>query len=70
MILAVGSQANTEGLGLEGTGVVLEKGHVVTDPWGATGAPGVNGAPRWKRCASPQCDPHCERLVRLLSWIP
>ena len=31
MILAVGIVANTEGLGLEGTGVVLDRGHVVTD---------------------------------------
>lgn len=31
MILAVGIVANTEGLGLEDTGVVLDQGHVVTD---------------------------------------
>ena len=30
-----------EDLGLEGTGVVVEKGHIQTDPWMATGEPGV-----------------------------
>ncbi len=37
VILAIGIVANTEGLGLEGTGVKLEKGHVVTDGYGRTG---------------------------------
>ncbi len=41
VILAVGIVGNTEELGLEGTGVVVEKSHVVTDPWGATGEPGI-----------------------------
>ena len=40
-ILAVGITGNVEDVGLEGTGVVVEKGHVVTDPWMATGEPGV-----------------------------
>jgi len=41
VILAVGIVGNTEGLGLEGTKVRVEKTHVVTDPWMATGEPGV-----------------------------
>jgi len=41
VILAVGVSANTENLGLEGTGVRLEHGHVVVGPWLQTGEPGV-----------------------------
>lgn len=41
VILAVGISANTENLGLEGTGVKLEHGHVVVGPWLQTGEPGV-----------------------------
>ena len=41
VIVAVGITANTEGLGLEGTGVKVERGHVLTDPWLRTGEPGV-----------------------------
>ena len=41
VILAVGIVGNVEGLGLEGTKVKVEKAHVVTDQWGATGEPGV-----------------------------
>ena len=41
VILAVGISANTENLGLEGTGVKLEGGHVVVGPWLETGEPGV-----------------------------
>jgi len=41
VILAVGIQANTEGLGLEKTKVKLEKGHIVTNEWCATGEPGI-----------------------------
>ena len=40
-ILAAGIVGNVEDLGLEGTGVVVEKGHIRTDPWMATGEPGV-----------------------------
>ncbi len=52
VILAVGITANTENLGLEGTGVKLDRGHVVTDKWGATGEKGVYAigdltAPPW-----------------------
>jgi dihydrolipoamide dehydrogenase len=41
VIAAVGIEANTADLGLDGTGVRVERGHVVTDPWHATGEPGV-----------------------------
>ena len=40
-ILAVGITGNTEALGLEGTGVKVERNHIVTDKWGATGEPGI-----------------------------
>ena len=41
VILAVGIVGNVENLGLDGTKVKVEKTHVVTDPYGATGEPGV-----------------------------
>lgn len=41
VILAVGIVGNVENIGLEGTKVKVEKTHVVTDPWCATGEPGV-----------------------------
>ncbi len=41
VILAVGIVGNTENLGLEGTGVKVEKTHVVVDEWSRTGEPGV-----------------------------
>jgi dihydrolipoamide dehydrogenase len=41
VILAVGIAGNVENLGLEGTGVKVEKGHVVVDEWLQTGEPGV-----------------------------
>jgi len=41
VILAVGITANTENLGLEGTGVKLDRGHIVVGPWLETGEPGV-----------------------------
>ena len=40
-ILAVGITGNTEALGLEGTGVKVERNHIVTNKWGATGEPGI-----------------------------
>jgi|SRR5579862_738000 len=39
VILAMGIVGNVEGL--ENTGVKIEKTHVVTDEWGATGVPGL-----------------------------
>jgi dihydrolipoamide dehydrogenase len=41
VISAVGITGNVENLGLEGTGVKVEKGHVVIDEWCRTGEPGV-----------------------------
>ena len=41
VISAVGIVGNVEDLGLEGTKVKVEKTHVVTDPWMATGEPNV-----------------------------
>jgi len=41
VISAVGITANTENLGLEGTGVVLDRGHIVIDEYCRTGEPGV-----------------------------
>jgi dihydrolipoamide dehydrogenase len=41
VILAVGIVGNVEKLGLENSKVKVEKAHVVTDEWGATGEPGV-----------------------------
>ncbi|MEW5703344.1 MAG: dihydrolipoyl dehydrogenase [Pseudomonadota bacterium] len=40
-ILAVGITGNTEDLGLEGTKVRVEKGHVLVNEWLETGEPGV-----------------------------
>jgi dihydrolipoamide dehydrogenase len=41
VILAVGITGNVEGIGLEGTGVKVERGHIVADEWLRTGEPGV-----------------------------
>ncbi len=41
VILAIGITGNVEGLGLEGQGVKVEKGHIVVDEWFNTGAPGL-----------------------------
>jgi dihydrolipoamide dehydrogenase len=41
VISAVGIVGNVEGIGLEGTGVIVERTHVVTDGLGRTGEPGV-----------------------------
>mgnify|MGYP000220400892 CR=1 FL=1 len=41
VILAVGIVGNTEDIGLEGTRVQVDKGHVVVDEWQRTGEPGV-----------------------------
>ena len=40
-IMAVGITGNSESLGLEGTKVKVDRGHIVTDGYGATGEPGV-----------------------------
>ena len=41
VISAVGIVGNVEGVGIEGTGVKVERTHVVTDEWLRTGEPGV-----------------------------
>lgn len=41
VILAVGIVGNVEGLGLEGTGVEVDRAHIVTNEWTETGEPGV-----------------------------
>jgi len=41
MILAVGITGNTENLGLEATKIKVDRGHIVTDLWGATGEAGI-----------------------------
>ncbi len=41
VILAVGIVGNVEDIGLENTGVVVEKTHIVVDEWLRTGEPGV-----------------------------
>ena len=41
VIMAVGIVGNVEDIGLEGTKVKVEKTHIITDKWCATGEPGV-----------------------------
>jgi dihydrolipoamide dehydrogenase len=41
VILAIGITGNVEDIGLEGTKVKVEKGHVVADQWLQTGEPGI-----------------------------
>ena len=41
MILAVGIVGNVEDIGLEGTGVKVDRTHIVVDEWLRTGEPGV-----------------------------
>jgi dihydrolipoamide dehydrogenase len=41
VILAVGIVGNVEGLDLEGTGVVIDRTHIVTNEWTETGEPNV-----------------------------
>ncbi len=41
LISAVGIVGNVEGIGIEGTGVKVERTHVVIDEWCRTGEPGV-----------------------------
>ncbi|MEM9878776.1 MAG: dihydrolipoyl dehydrogenase, partial [Pseudomonadota bacterium] len=41
VVLAIGIVGNSENLGLEALGVKVDRGHIVTDGYGATGVPGV-----------------------------
>jgi dihydrolipoamide dehydrogenase len=40
-IMAVGITGNTENLGLEESAVTVDRGHIVTDQWAATGEAGI-----------------------------
>ncbi len=42
LILAVGITGNVENIGLEEAGVEVERGHIRTNPAGATGVPGIH----------------------------
>ncbi len=42
VIMAVGITGNVEDIGLDGTKVEVDKGHLVTDRWAATGEPGIH----------------------------
>lgn len=71
VLVAIGLAGNTDGLGLEGTGVQIERGHVVVDAWGETGEPGVwaigdlVGAPMLAHKASHQGIACVERIAGL-----
>ena len=71
VLVAIGLQANTEGLGLEGTRVKLERGHIAVDGWGATAEPGIHaigdvtGAPMLAHRASHQGLLCAERIAGL-----
>jgi dihydrolipoamide dehydrogenase len=41
VIMAVGITGNVENIGIEGTGVKVERGHILVDEWLRTGEPGV-----------------------------
>jgi dihydrolipoamide dehydrogenase len=41
VILAIGISGNVENIGLEGTGVKVDRGHVVVDEWLRSGEPGI-----------------------------
>jgi dihydrolipoamide dehydrogenase len=41
VILAVGITGNVEGIGLDGTGIRVERGHIVVDEWLRTGEEGI-----------------------------
>ncbi len=41
VILAIGITGNVEGIGLEGQGLRIERGHIVVDEWCRTGTPGL-----------------------------
>ena len=41
VIIAIGIAPNTENLGLEALGVTMDRGHIVTDPYGRTGVEGL-----------------------------
>ncbi|QMW23554.1 dihydrolipoyl dehydrogenase [Sandaracinobacteroides saxicola] len=69
VIIAIGIAPNTENLGLEALGVKTDRGHIVTDEWGATTVPGlwaigdVTGAPWLAHKASHEGIVAVERLT-------
>jgi dihydrolipoamide dehydrogenase len=71
VLVAIGLAGNTDGLGLEGTGVQVARGQVVVDAWGQTGEPGVwaigdlTGAPMLAHKASHQGITCVERIAGL-----
>ena len=71
VISAVGIVGNTEGIGLEGTKVVVERTHIVIDEWCRTGEPGiyaigdVTGAPWLAHKASHEGVICVERIARV-----
>jgi dihydrolipoamide dehydrogenase len=70
-IVAVGISGNVEDLGLEGLGVKVEKGHVLTDPHGATNVAGLYAigdvaGPPWLAHKASHEGVHCvERIAGL-----
>ena len=76
VILAVGITANTENLGLEGTAVKLDRGHIVVNPWLQTGEPGVyaigdiTGAPWLAHKASHEAVICVEKIAGLPQVAP
>jgi dihydrolipoamide dehydrogenase len=76
VILAIGITGNVEDLGLEAVGVKVEKGHVVTDPWGATNVKGIHaigdltGAPWLAHKASHEGVICAERIAGLKDVHP
>src|ERR1022692_162657 len=41
LLIAIGRKPNTENIGLEGTGVQLDRGFIKVDPFQRTGEPGI-----------------------------
>ena len=66
VVLAVGIVGNVEGLGLEGTGVRVDRGHVEVDEFMRTGEPGVYaiGVSRWPAVARSQGESRRRALHR------
>jgi dihydrolipoamide dehydrogenase len=71
VLVSIGIVGNTEGLGLEKTRVIVESGHVVTDPLGRTAEPGIYaigdlaGAPWLAHKASHEAIACIERIAGL-----
>ncbi|MGE8318521.1 MAG: dihydrolipoyl dehydrogenase [Comamonas sp.] len=71
VLVAIGLIGNTEGLGLEGTRVQVERGQIAVDGWGATAEPGIHavgdvtGAPMLAHRASHQGLLCAERIADL-----